>query len=148
MSFHYVTPCSKNFITENFVKTAFSLPCRFLVFIDPLTTNNEIYRDLLTLRILSSISANRKRLYKNYLLKQTFRGVLRKRCSENMQQIYRRTPLPKCDFNKVTKQFYWNHTLAWVFSCSPKLQMFWVKLVLSPEFSSFRFPNNARMVTR
>ena len=24
-------------------------------------------------------------------------------CSENMQQIYRRTPMPKCDFNKVTK---------------------------------------------
>ena len=29
------------------------------------------------------------------------RGVLRKRCSENMQQIYRRAPMPKCDFNKV-----------------------------------------------
>ena len=25
-------------------------------------------------------------------------------CSENMQQIYRRTPIPKCDFNKVAKQ--------------------------------------------
>ena len=23
-----------------------------------------------------------------------------KRCSENMQEIYRRTPMPKCDFNK------------------------------------------------
>ena len=33
--------------------------------------------------------------------KQSFRCVLRKRCSENMQQIYRRTPLPKCNFNKV-----------------------------------------------
>ena len=28
-------------------------------------------------------------------------GVLRKRGSENMQQIYRRTPMPKCDFNNV-----------------------------------------------
>ena len=27
-------------------------------------------------------------------------GVTRKRCSENMQQIYRRTVMPKCDFNK------------------------------------------------
>ena len=44
-------------------------------------------------------------------------GVLSKRCSENMQQMYRRTPLPKCDFNKVAKRLYWNHTLAWVFSC-------------------------------
>ena len=28
-------------------------------------------------------------------------AALRKRCSENMQQTYRRTPIPKCDFNKV-----------------------------------------------
>ena len=33
--------------------------------------------------------------------KQPPRGVLKKRCSENMQQIYRRTPMPKCDINKV-----------------------------------------------
>ena len=30
--------------------------------------------------------------------KQPFRGVLRKRCSENMQQMYRKKPMPKCDF--------------------------------------------------
>ena len=30
------------------------------------------------------------------LQKQPSRGVLRKRCSENMQQIYKRTPMPKC----------------------------------------------------
>ena len=34
-----------------------------------------------------------------------------------MQQIYKRTPMPKRDFNKVTKQLYWNHTSGWVFSC-------------------------------
>ena len=33
--------------------------------------------------------------------KQSFRGVLRKRSSGNMHQIYRRTPVLKCDFNKV-----------------------------------------------
>ena len=49
--------------------------------------------------------------------KQPSRGVLKKRCSENMQQIYRRTPTPKCNFNKVALQLYWNRTLAWVFSC-------------------------------
>ena len=38
--------------------------------------------------------------------KQPSRGVLEKRSSENMQQIYRRTPMPKRDFNKVTKQFF------------------------------------------
>ena len=25
--------------------------------------------------------------------------------------------MPKCDFNKVARQLYWNHTSAWVFSC-------------------------------
>ena len=33
--------------------------------------------------------------------KQPPRGVLKKRCSENIPQIYRRTPMLKCDFNKV-----------------------------------------------
>ena len=28
----------------------------------------------------------------------------KKKCSENMQQIYRRTPMPRCDFNKVALQ--------------------------------------------
>ena len=34
------------------------------------------------------------------------RGAVVKRYSENMQQIYRRTPMQKCDFNKVAKQLY------------------------------------------
>ena len=38
--------------------------------------------------------------------KQLPRGVPRKRCSENMQQIYRRTPMPKCSFNKIAKQLF------------------------------------------
>ena len=33
---------------------------------------------------------------------------LKKSCPKNMQQIYRRTPLPKCDFNKVALQLYCN----------------------------------------
>ena len=36
----------------------------------------------------------------NYIQKQPSRGVLKKRCSESMKQIYRRTPMLKCDFNK------------------------------------------------
>ena len=43
--------------------------------------------------------------------KQPSRGVLRKRCSGNMQQIYRGTP-------KVAKQLYWNRTSVWMFSCN------------------------------
>ena len=38
--------------------------------------------------------------------KQPCKGVLKKSCSENLQQILRRTPLPKCDFSKVAKQLY------------------------------------------
>ena len=30
-----------------------------------------------------------------------------------MQQIYSRTPMPKCDFNISAKQLYWNHTSEW-----------------------------------
>ena len=32
---------------------------------------------------------------------QPAKGVLWKRCSDNMQQIYRKTSILKCDFNKV-----------------------------------------------
>ena len=42
-------------------------------------------------------------LYQYHKQKQPFRGVLRKRHSENMQQVYRRTPMPKCDFNKALR---------------------------------------------
>ena len=37
----------------------------------------------------------------HYLQKQSPIGGLNKRCDENMEQIYRRAPMPKCDFNKV-----------------------------------------------
>ena len=33
------------------------------------------------------------------------RSIPRKRCSENKQQIYRRTPMSKCNFNKVANNF-------------------------------------------
>ena len=40
--------------------------------------------------------------------KQPPRGVpwKRCRCSENMQEVYIRTPTPKCDFDKFAKQLY------------------------------------------
>ena len=40
------------------------------------------------------------------LQKQPFRGAFSKRGSENMLQISRRTPMPKCDFNKVALQLF------------------------------------------
>ena len=48
--------------------------------------------------------------------KQPSIGFLWKRCSENMQQTYRRAPMPKCDVNKVVLELYWNCTSTWVFS--------------------------------
>ena len=53
----------------------------------------------------------------NNIRKQRSKGALRKNCSDNMQQICRRTPIPKCDFNKVALQPYWNRTSVWLFSC-------------------------------
>ena len=50
------------------------------------------------------------------LQKQSFRGVLMKSCSENMQQIYKRATIQNCDFNKVINESYRSHTLTWVFS--------------------------------
>ena len=45
------------------------------------------------------------------------KGVFRKRSSGNTQQICRRIPMPKCNFNKVSKKLCWNHTSAWMISC-------------------------------
>ena len=38
---------------------------------------------------------------KSEMQKQPCRHIFKQRYSGNMQQIYRRTPMPKCDFNKV-----------------------------------------------
>ena len=64
--------------------------------------------------------------HESSIQKQPSSAVLTKKCSENMPQIYRRTPIPKCNFNKVVKHLYWNHTSACNFieitlrhGCSP-----------------------------
>ena len=44
----------------------------------------------------------------NLIQKQPSIGVLIKRCPENMQRIYRRAPMPKCDFIRVALQLYKN----------------------------------------
>ena len=51
------------------------------------------------------------------LQKQSPMGVRQNSNTANMQKIYRRTPMWKCDFNNVAMQLYWNHTSPWVFSC-------------------------------
>ena len=49
--------------------------------------------------------------------RQPPKGVLVKAFSENMQQNYRRTPMGKCDFNKVALQLCRNHIFTSLFSC-------------------------------
>ena len=54
----------------------------------------------------------------NGIQNEPFRGVLTKRCSENIEQIYRRTSMPQWDFNTIAFKLYWNRTSAWLFSCN------------------------------
>ena len=77
--------------------------------------NFYIYENFLINSVSLCYCLNNKSIFQ----KHPPRGVPRKRCSEYIQEIYRRTPMPKCDFNKVALQFYWNDTLAlaWAFSC-------------------------------
>ena len=57
--------------------------------------NQGLFR--VTMVDVDSLGENHKEFIKNNKLqKQPPRGVLKKRCSENMQQIYRRTPMSKC----------------------------------------------------
>ena len=45
--------------------------------------------------------------------KQPSRGVFKKKCSKNMQQIYKRTLMPNCNFNKVAKQTLYLLHIFW-----------------------------------
>ena len=48
--------------------------------------------------------------------KQPYIGALKKRCFENIPQIYRRTSMPKCDFNEILCNFI---EIALWHGCSP-----------------------------
>ena len=52
-----------------------------------------------------------------YSAEAALQMCFRNRCSENMQQIYRKVPMPKHDFNKVSKQLYRNHIRGCILSC-------------------------------
>ena len=66
----------------------------------------------------SSVASTRKwnDIHDIALEKQTSRGILIRRCCENMKQTYR-TPMSKWDYNKAALNLYWNNTSAWVLSC-------------------------------
>ena len=72
------------------------------------------------MKILNRSSFSRKPLVliACFVQKQPSRGVLKKRCAEIIPQIYRRTPMPKCDFNKFAKQLFLSHPSGWVLACT------------------------------
>ena len=56
---------------------------------------------------------------KYFVQKQPSRGALKKRCFENMQQIYRITPMPKCDlcnFIEITLRHWCSPVNCCIFS--------------------------------
>ena len=73
----------------------------------PLKKNQS--NDKLISKIMSHGIKNihRSKLYKYQ--REPSRGVLKKRCSEHMQQIYRRTAILKCDFNKIAAKLLKSH---------------------------------------
>ena len=54
-----------------------------------------------------------------------------KRSSQNMQQIYRRTPMSKCDFKKVAKQLLYFDTFE---DTSGKCPYHWVYHLIKKVF--------------
>ena len=56
-------------------------------------------------RVINTALPLKTKAPQSYVQKQPSKSVLSKRCPENMQQeISRKTPMPKCDFNKVALQ--------------------------------------------
>ena len=56
-----------------------------------------------------------------FIQKQLSRGVFRKLYSENLQPIYKRTTMPKSDFNKVEKHLWWTASDFFFFSVQSRL---------------------------
>ena len=67
--------------------------CHYCNSFKVLNMQNYMFPKVLKVRFISPADISK-------FQKQPFRGVLRKRCYRNMQGIYRRTPMSKCDFNK------------------------------------------------
>ena len=67
--------------------------------------------------------------YHIFKRKQISRNVIRKRCSETMQQLYRRTPMPKCHFEITLRHGCSPVNLAHIFRTSfPRNTSGWLLL--------------------
>ena len=87
---------------NNLLGTHFNISCRFLI-----ASLCCLVKETST-SIINKTALNCSKTYFNSFqanaAKQPLRGILRKIWSENTQQIYRRTPMPKYDFNKFAKE--------------------------------------------
>ena len=74
--------------------------------------------------------------------KQPLRGVPRKRCSENMQQIYKRTPIPKCsNFIEIT----FRPGCSPVCSHEPPLEVIcWIALILITNLERYYYSKSVQ----
>ena len=64
------------------------------------------------------------------------RGALRQRCSENILKIYRRTPMSKCDFNKLQSNFI---EITFRHRCSPVNLLHIFRITFSKNTSGWLF---------
>ena len=78
--------------------------------------------------------------------KQPPRGVPRKRCSENMQQVYKRASMPKCDFNKVALQLQFVEN-PWFLATWATLSPFSVIHIVLPKNGALPFYNTNFLLT-
>ena len=83
-----------------------------------LTKTNKWLDSIIKLHVLAllrnhfSISTKKKKFSEASLLRFSSEKFY-----EDMHKIYRKTPMPKCDFNKVARQLSRNRTSALVLSC-------------------------------
>ena len=114
---YFVRTHHKNYLPKKlFQQTFFQTPGLFQDF-SKKWRNPRIFQDTFQIPVLFRIRDNLWFRTMSNIQKQPSKGATKKMYSKNMQQIYRRTQMPKCYFNKVALQFYWNHTSAWLFSC-------------------------------
>ena len=112
---HSILRICSHLLKKSFMEN-FIFLCRFYI--------NEKQKDCVSLALTDN-------------LKQPPRCVLSKRCSENMQQIYRRTPMPKCDFNKVAEHLFLRITLGgcfWKMHAHTFSKTFDIHILFSPGF--------------
>ena len=79
---------------------------QFLTLCTKFENKTNILRTVAVLRRKVSLLVNMFRNLGVGLAEADLQSCSYKRCSENMQKIYRRALIPNCDFNKIALQLY------------------------------------------